>query len=155
VPEDQGFCCVESGLDEYLMSWRNRFSEVVSSEDFVMKFASLLMMLALGAGTALAQTVEMPPDAATKPVQERTETDPGLGAVDDQPGPSSGDLEPDPASGAIVIPEFELVDKNQDGYLSEEEAAAYPGVNDSFRELDQDQDEQLSAEEFESYSQPD
>src|SRR5690606_3348746 len=118
-----------------------------------MKRISLLMIAALSMGTAFAQTVEMPPDAATKPVQERTETDPGLGATDDQPGPADS-VAQEPASGAILMPEFELVDENQDGYLSEEEAAAYPGVNDHFRDLDQDGDDQLSAEEFEAYSQP-
>src|SRR5690606_40536195 len=64
-------------------------------------------------GAAVAQTVEMPPDAATKPVQERTETDPGLGATDDRPGPAES-VGQEPTSGAIVIPEFELVDRNQD-----------------------------------------
>jgi len=116
-----------------------------------MKRIGILMISALAMGAAVAQTVEMPPDAATKPVQERTETDPGLGATDDRPGPAES-VGQEPTSGAIVIPEFELVDRNQDGYLSQDEAAAFPDVNDQFRDLDQDGDDQLSAEEFEAYS---
>lgn len=118
-----------------------------------MKLASIVMITVFGMGAAVAQNVDMPPDAATKPVQERSQTDPGLGATDDRPGPSEG-MGREPSSGAILLPDFSLVDENQDGYVSEEEAAAYPGVNDNFRNLDQDGDDQLSAEEFSRYSKP-
>lgn len=118
-----------------------------------MKLASIVMISTLSMGTALAQNVDMPPDAATKPVLERSQTDPGLGATDDRPGPPK-ELGEEPSSGAILLPDFSLIDENQDGYVSEEEAAAYPGVNDNFRSLDRDGDDQLSAEEFSRYSKP-
>jgi Ca2+-binding EF-hand superfamily protein len=52
------------------------------------------------------------------------------------------------------VPSFEALDKDGDGYVSREEAAAAPGLVERFSTLDQDGDGRLSRAEYARAADP-
>lgn len=109
-----------------------------------MRLARYLLAAFVAVGAAGVQAADVT-DEPSYPQVERKITDPGLGAssFDDHPGPQ---LRPEDTLTSRV--EFDEIDANQDGYISQDEAAAYPEVADLFMEADEDADGLVSAEEF-------
>ena len=116
-----------------------------------MKISKLILAATLAIGTTGVYAADLPGTEST-PIDNRSASDPGLGATgfDDRPGPTD-DLNQDAESGAIQQNNFQVVDRNRDGYISRDEATAYENIDNSFMELDENNDGQLSAEEFNNY----
>jgi EF-hand domain pair len=49
---------------------------------------------------------------------------------------------------AAEAPEFAMIDKNHDGYVSKEEASASPEIMELFTSVDADKDGKLSSTEY-------
>jgi Ca2+-binding EF-hand superfamily protein len=47
-----------------------------------------------------------------------------------------------------VVPVFDLVDRNRDGYIDRKEARAVPGLAESFDSMDSNRDGRLDRVEF-------
>jgi len=52
-----------------------------------------------------------------------------------------------------TTPTFELLDANQDGYISSEEAASYEALVTTFEKIDANQDGKLDAAEYSAFDQ--
>jgi len=52
------------------------------------------------------------------------------------------------SAGSSVVPVFELVDRNRDGYVDRKEARAVPGLAESFDSVDSNHDGRLDRVEF-------
>jgi hypothetical protein len=55
---------------------------------------------------------------------------------------------PGASAGSSVVPVFDLVDRNRDGYIDRKEARAVPGLAESFDSMDSNRDGRLDRVEF-------
>jgi Ca2+-binding EF-hand superfamily protein len=60
----------------------------------------------------------------------------------------SATASPSASAGSSVVPAFDLVDRNRDGYIDRKEAQAVPGLPESFDAMDRNRDGRLDRLEF-------
>ena len=99
---------------------------------------ALLLLLATWSALALAQ-------ASLEPEAARREAPPSVIAP---PRPTPGDGQPRALHERLVRQAFEEADRNRDGQLSPEEAAALPGLAQRFGRVDSNHDGRVSRAEF-------
>jgi hypothetical protein len=106
--------------------------------------AGLVVLVACVAPPAVWSQHSSPPSAGSAPADSVAVPSTGASASG-RTGPERRSIEFSPANIAIA---FDYLDKNRDGRISREEAAAFSGVARYFDRADVDGDGSLSREEF-------